>query len=253
MHSPEVLLENSDAVYDYYQRHQQNRWQALASYAVLARRFRPRVAFAEGAEQRLKALVRGGRPVIFAINHLSTSDPYTVAATAWRSPLRRRIGRMRVLAKDELFVDPEQRRKVDMMGGIPVFRGKDHGIRAVNAAGQRMMDVCAQRLAAGDHLAIFPEGTCNDVDPATVQSVGSGIGHIAFRAAKLDAPPALVALAMSYGPRPDPKVEPTAAEVVSARFYFRDPVLELPQRPADIARTVKDELQLAVDAAVASY
>ena len=37
MHSPEVLLENSDAVYDYYQRHQQNRWKALASYAVLAR------------------------------------------------------------------------------------------------------------------------------------------------------------------------------------------------------------------------
>lgn len=253
MHSPEVLLENSDAVYDYYLEHQQNRWKALASYAVLARRFRPRVAFAEGAKRQLQALVRGGRPVIFAINHLSTSDPYTVAAAAWRSPLRRRIGRMRVLAKDELFVDPEQRRKVDMMGGIPVFRGKDHGIRAVNAAGQRMMDVCAQRLAAGDHLAIFPEGTCNDVDPAKVQAVGSGIGHIAFRAAKLDAPPALVALAMSYGPRADPTVEPTAAEVVSSRFYFREPVLELPQRPADIARLVKEELQLAVDGAVATY
>ncbi|UGT52447.1 lysophospholipid acyltransferase family protein [Nocardia asteroides] len=249
MHSPEVLLEDSDAVYDYYLRHQQNRWKALASYAVLARRFRPRVSFAEGAKQQLKALLRSGRPVIYAINHLSTSDPYTVAATAWRSPLRAKIGRVRVLAKDELFLDAEQRRKVDMMGGIPVFRGKDHGIRAVNAAGQRMMDVCAQRLAAGDHLAIFPEGTCNDADPTKVQAVGSGIGHIAFRAAKLDAPPALVALAMSYGPH----VEPTAEQVRSALFHFRAPVLELPQRPADIARLVKEELQLAVDAAVAGY
>ena len=73
MHSPEVLLENSDAVYDYYQRHQQNRWKALASYAVLARRFRPRVAFADGAKQQLKALVRSGRPVIFAITSTVSS------------------------------------------------------------------------------------------------------------------------------------------------------------------------------------
>lgn len=246
---PEVLLDDNDAVYDYYLRHQQNRWKALASYAVLARRFRPRVGFADGAKQQLKALVKSGRPVLYAINHLSTSDPYTVAAAAWRSPLRAKIGHVRVLAKDELFLDPEQRRKVDMMGGIPVFRGKDHGIRAVNAAGQRMMDVSAQRLANGDHLAVFPEGTCNDVDPAKVQAVGSGIGHIAFRAAKLGAPPALVALAMSYGPRPDP----TPEEVVSAAFYFRQPVLDLPQRPADIARLVKDELQHAVDGAVAAY
>ncbi|WP_446223568.1 lysophospholipid acyltransferase family protein [Nocardia sp. IBHARD005] len=252
MHLPEVLLDDSDAVYDYYLRHQQNRWKALASYAVLARRFRPRVMFADGAKQQLKALVRSGRPVIFAINHLSTSDPYTIAATAWRSPLRSKIGRIRVLAKDELFIDPEQRRKVDMMGGIPVFRGKDHGIRAVNAAGQRMMDVCAQRLAAGDHLAIFPEGTCNEVDHTMVQAVGSGIGHIAFRAAKLAAAPALVAIGMNYGNR-DATVATTAAEAVSGVAYFRAPILELPQRPADIARLVKEELQLAVDGAVAHY
>ncbi|MFC6011449.1 lysophospholipid acyltransferase family protein [Nocardia lasii] len=253
MHSPAVLLDDNDAVYDYYLRHQQNRWKALASYAVLARRFRPRVLFADGAKEQLRALIRAGRPVIYAINHLSTSDPYTVAATAWRSPLRAKIGRVRVLAKDELFVDPEQRRKVDMMGGIPVFRGKDHGIRAVNAAGQRMMDVCAQRLAAGDHLAVFPEGTCNDVDHTKVQSVGSGIGHIAFRAAKLDAAPALIAIGMNYGPHPDPAAELTAADVVGGVAYLRTAILELPPRPGDIARLVKDELQAAVDAAVARY
>ncbi|MGW5453556.1 lysophospholipid acyltransferase family protein [Nocardia sp. NPDC003979] len=253
MHTPEVLLDDSDAVYDYYLRHRQNRWKALASYAVLARRFRPRISYAEGAKAQVAALVRGKRPIIYAINHLSTSDPYTVAAAAWRSPLRAKIGRVRVLAKDELFADPEQRRKVDMMGGIPVFRGKDHGIRAVNAAGQRMMDVCAQRLDDGDHLAVFPEGTCNLVDHKTVQPVGSGIGHIAFRAAKLGAPPALVAIGLSYGPRPADAIEPGADEVVSSSFYFRTPVLELPARPGDIARLVKDELQAAVDGAVANY
>ncbi len=41
---------------------------------------------------------------------------------------------MRVLAKDELFQDPEQRRKIDTLGGIPVFRPKDHGVRAAAVA-----------------------------------------------------------------------------------------------------------------------
>lgn len=253
MQPPEVVLENADAVYDYYRDHRQNRLQAWAAYALLGRRFHPRIHYAGQAEQKVRELLRSGRPTIFAINHLSRLDPYTVAAAAWRSPLRRIIGRVRVLAKDELFVDPAQRRKVDMMGGIPVFRGKDHGIRAVNAAGQQMMDICAQRLARGDHLAIFPEGTCNEVDPSRVQAVGSGIGHIAFRAMKLGAQPALVSLALSYGPRPPSAGEPGKEEVKSASFYFGMPVTELPAKPAEIARLVRADLQQAVDGAVANY
>ncbi|MBF6213492.1 1-acyl-sn-glycerol-3-phosphate acyltransferase [Nocardia puris] len=253
MQPPEVVLENCDTVYDFYRNHRQNRLKALAAYALLGRRYRPRISYAEQAKQKVKALIRSGTPTIFAINHLSQNDPYTVAAAAWRSPLRPIIGKVRVLAKDELFVEPEQRRKVDMMGGIPVFRGKDHGIRAVNAAGQRMMDVCAERLAGGDHLAIFPEGTCNDVDPTQVQAIGSGIGHIAFRTMKLDVQPALVCLGLSYGPRADPAIEPTKEEAVSASFYFRPPITDLPAKPAEIARLVRTDLQLALDGAVAAY
>ncbi|MGW4364695.1 lysophospholipid acyltransferase family protein [Nocardia takedensis] len=253
MQPPEVILDNADTVYDYYLDHRQNRLKAMAAYALLGRRYHPRVDYAAGAAERVKALIKSGRPTIFAINHLSRNDPYTVAAAAWRSPLRSIIGRVRVLAKDELFVEADQRRKVDMMGGIPVFRGKDHGIRAVNAAGQRMMDVCAQRLARGDHLAIFPEGTCNDVDPTQVQAVGSGIGHIAFRAMKLGAPPALVSLGLSYGPRADPTVEPDREEVESASFYFRPPITDLPAKPGEIARLVRTDLQAALDGAIARY
>ncbi|MEV0294439.1 1-acyl-sn-glycerol-3-phosphate acyltransferase [Nocardia sp. NPDC050710] len=253
MEPPEVILENADAVYDFYRDHRQNRLKAWGAYALLSRRYHPRISFAEGAEKQLRALVKSGRPTIFSINHLSQSDPYTVAATAWRSPLRPIIGKVRVLAKDELFVEPEQRRKVDMMGGIPVFRGKDHGIRAVNAAGQQMMDVCAERLARGDHVAIFPEGTCNDVDHTQVQAVGSGIGHIAFRAMKLGVHPALVSIGLSYGPRPDPTIEPTKEEAKSASFYFGVPITELPTKPGDIARLARTDLQHALDGATANY
>ncbi|MBH0778673.1 lysophospholipid acyltransferase family protein [Nocardia bovistercoris] len=253
MRPPEVILDNADIVYDYYRAHRQNRLKAWGAYALLGRRYHPRVVFAPEAREQVRALVKSGRPTIYSINHLSQNDPYTVAAAAWRSPLRPIIGRVRVLAKDELFVEPDQRAKVDMMGGIPVFRGKDHGIRAVNAAGQLMMDLCAQRLAQGDHLAIFPEGTCNDVDPTQVQAVGSGIGHIAFRAMKLGVAPALVSLGLSYGPRADPAVEPTKEEAKSALFYLGNPVAELPAKPADIARLVRADLQIALDGAVANY
>ncbi|OQS12508.1 1-acyl-sn-glycerol-3-phosphate acyltransferase [Nocardia donostiensis] len=253
MEAPEVLLDNSDAVYQFYRSHRQNRLQAFAAYALLGQRFQPRVSYADGARAHIVELMRRRTPLLIAINHLSQLDPYTVAAAAWRSELRPIIGRVRVLAKDELFVQRKQRRRIDMMGGIPVFRGSDHGVRAVNAAGQRMLDICAERLADGDCLAVFPEGTCNDVDPAQVQPVGSGIGHIAFRAMKLGAQPALLSMGLSYGPRPDPAVEPTKDEAKRASFHVGMPITELPARPAEIARLVKTDLQSALDAAVAAY
>ncbi|MFD6155236.1 lysophospholipid acyltransferase family protein [Nocardia sp. NPDC060256] len=253
MEPPEVRLENSDTVYDFYLEHRQNRLKAWAAYAILGRRYYPRVSYAEGAQAGLRAAIRQGRPLLISINHLSENDPYTVAAAAWRSALRPVIGRVRVLAKDELFEEPEQRRKIDMMGGIPVFRGKDHGIRAVNAAGQRMMDICAQRIVRGDGVAVFPEGTCNEVDPTQVQPVGSGIGHIAFRAMKLGVEPVLVSMGLSYGPRADPTVQPDKEQAKSASFYFGVPITELPSKPGDIARLVRTDLQQALDGAVAAY
>ncbi|GAA5103058.1 lysophospholipid acyltransferase family protein [Nocardia iowensis] len=253
MEPPEVRLENSDTVYDFYLEHRQNRLKAWGAYAILGRRYHPRVSYAAGALAGLRAAIRQRRPLLISINHLSENDPYTVAAAAWRSALRPVIGRVRVLAKDELFEEPEQRRKIDMMGGIPVFRGKDHGIRAVNAAGQRMMDICAQRMARGDGVAVFPEGTCNDIDPAQVQPVGSGIGHIAFRAMKLGVEPVLVSMGLSYGPRADPAVQPTKEEAKSASFYFGVPITELPTRPGDIARLARADLQQALNGAVAAY
>ena len=253
MDRPEVVLSNSEAVYDFYREHCQHRLQAWGAYALLARRYRPRISYAPGAREALRELISRRRPLLIVINHLSQQDPYTVAAAAWRSGLRPVIGRTRVLAKDELFIEPKLRRRIEMMGGIPVFRGKDHGLRAVNAAGQLMIDICAERMARGDGIAIFPEGTCNDVDPTQVQSVGSGVGHIAFRAMKLGARPALISLGLSYGPRPDPAVEATKEEAVSASFHFGVPVPELPARPAEIARLVRTELQQALDGAVAAY
>ncbi|OZF54723.1 1-acyl-sn-glycerol-3-phosphate acyltransferase [Rhodococcus sp. 14-2470-1b] len=244
MDRPAVILENDTTVYDFYLRHQQNRQVARLAYATLARRFKPRVSYPEGAREELRRLVYDDTRLIIAVNHLSETDPYTVAATAWASPLRPVIGRTRVLAKDELFQEPKQRRRIDMMGGIPVFRGKNHGMRAVSAAGNRMMDVSAERVRRGDDLAIFPEGTCNLEDPTKVQKVGSGIGHIVSRVRALGVEPVLICIGLSYG---DPQ------KLKSASVYIDTPITGLPDKPLHITRTVSDGMQKALDGAVAAY
>ncbi|CAB4936005.1 unannotated protein [freshwater metagenome] len=245
MERPAVILENDETVYDFYLRHQQNRQVARLAYAALARRFRPRVSYSDGAREELRRLVYDNTRLLIAVNHLTESDPYTLAAAAWASPLRPVIGRTRVLAKDELFQDPKQRKRIDMMGGIPVFRGKNHGMRAVSAAGNRMMDISAERMKRGDDLAVFPEGTCNLEDPTTVQHVGSGIGHIAMRARKLAVEPTLICIGLSYGPG--------SAKVKQASVYFDTPITDLPQKPIDITRVVAEGMQKALDGAVAAY
>ncbi|WP_024794669.1 lysophospholipid acyltransferase family protein [Tomitella biformata] len=244
MGKPVVTLENQQDVYDYYLEHQQNRLTSKAAYAALSVRFRPRVSYADGAREAIEGLLAGGGSLIIAVNHLSDKDQYILAATAWRSPLRSIIGRTRVLAKDELFADPKQRRQIDMMGGIPVFRGKNHGMRAVADAGRRMMDISAERLARGDSLAIFPEGTCNLLDPAQVQRVNSGIGHIAARAIKLGAALALLPLGIRYG-----GAAGAVGSVGAASVYIGNPVREFPAKPMEIARLVQCGLQDVVDAA----
>ncbi|MEU0542326.1 1-acyl-sn-glycerol-3-phosphate acyltransferase [Nocardia sp. NPDC005978] len=253
MEPPEVALENFDAVYDYYRDHRQNLLGAKAAYWLLGRRFQPRVSYAEGARKELRDFISAGRPLIISINHLSEKDPYTVSAAAWRSPLRPVIGHTRVLAKHEVFADPKMRGKLDMMGAMPVFRSRDHDNSPVNAASGRLIDTCAEVLARGDSIALFPEGTCNYVDHTRVQELGGGIGHVVGRARELGANPVLVNLGLSYGPRADPAVHLSTADVRSASFYFRRPVGELPAEPADITALVREELQTALDAAIAAY
>ncbi|MDH6286734.1 lysophospholipid acyltransferase family protein [Rhodococcus sp. NM-2] len=250
MDKPEVTLENYEAVYAYYRDHQQNRMLAKLAYASLYAKYRPRVVYADDAKAQLAGLVKSGRVLIVAANHITHSDQYTLAATAWNTPLRRAIGRTRVLAKDELFVDPDLHKKVDMMGGIPVFRSKNYGLRAVADAGRLMMDVSAERLCRGDNLAIFPEGTCNEGDPTRLQHINSGIGHIAKRAADRGVSPVLLSIGLSYGPDahgPDPE------NVKSASVFVGEPLFDLPAKPMDIAHVVQKELQIAVDGAVAAY
>lgn len=228
-------------VYEHYQRHQQSVPRALAMYGWLAMKLRPHVDYVEGARAQLSRLTRRRAPLLISANHISEDDPLVLAAAGFRSPLRPRIGHIRVLAKDELFADPEQRRKIDALGGIPVFRTTDHGMRAALLAGQQMIDTCVHRILRHDSIAIFPEGTCNTEDPATVQKLNSGVGHIAHRALSHGAEITLVSAAITYAHRSGrPAVTfgyPVAATSLDATT------------PAAITRHIQADLQSMVERA----
>lgn len=236
-----VELSESQAVYEHYLVHQQDRTRARMMYGVLAARIRPVVRFR--SRDRLSRTVRTGVPMLIAANHVSERDPLVLAAAGFRSPLRRRIGSLRVLAKDELFEDPEQRRKIDTLGGIPVFRSKDHGVRAAADAGRRMIGVCVERMARGDSIAVFPEGTCNEGDPTQVQRLGTGIGHIAHRALRNDVEVWMVSAGIAY---PSGGGRPVVAlgDPMDLRAH-RD------ETPAAVTRWIQRDLQRAVDDACA--
>ncbi len=243
----DVTIEDATAVYDYYLDHQQSVPRAKLMYGILAKRYRPEVTYLPGAKQALRAAVRSRRPFVIAANHTRETDPFILAASGFLSSLRREVGHIRVLAKDELFEDPEQRRKIDQLGGIPVFRSKNHGPRVALAAGQRMIDICATRMARGDSMAVFPEGTCNAVDVTQLQKLGSGIGHIATRAAKQGAQPWLLSIAIVY--RDGEKTARRPLVVIGNPVSMSDANLKT---PAAVTRFIDTDLQAALDHGMAT-
>ncbi|RYX78941.1 1-acyl-sn-glycerol-3-phosphate acyltransferase [bacterium] len=247
---PEVTLDNYEAVYGYYRTHQQPRIQALATYAYLAFKYKPVVHYSQKTGQQIKDLRGRGDSFLISVNHpTNTSDQFILAGAAFKSPLRRSIGHMRVLGKDDLFEDEERRKRIDMMGSIPVFRPKDHGMRAVAAAGKRMIDISAQRLKDGDNLAVFVQGEHESQHPDRIDSIHTGIGHIAHHALRRDTPLHLLSIGIAYdGPGDEPKLD-------HASVYINPPIAteNIPGKINDIKNTVHQDLQHAVDSAREHY
>lgn len=89
-------------------------------------------------------LLEHGRPYIFAANHQSQFDIFTLQGYLGFD--------FRWLAKLELFRIPVFGKAMELAGYIPVDRA--HGRRAL-----RSLDEAARRIADGASVVIFPEGT----------------------------------------------------------------------------------------------
>lgn len=260
----DTRLENWESVYSEVERQKTSRGFALGFSALLRCVYAPAITYAEGAEERISELAEQGTTFIYALNHRSEHDPNVAQAAVFRSPpLRPRIGSTNVLAKSPLFeggrfsLTPQLTRR---MGGIPVYRRKDHLTapeQYLRDAGEKMSMVAAQGLVERRDLAVFPEGTCNEDDPRRLLMVNSGLAHIAHQALAIeresnpDAEPwfAFLPVGISYGVKP----QPDFWQARRATVAFGMPIENLEKKPFLTRKVIQEGMQGVLTVAHEEY
>jgi 1-acyl-sn-glycerol-3-phosphate acyltransferase len=125
-------------------------------------------------------LVEGGeriprdRPVVFLLNHPNgLLDPMLLRIATGRPA--------RFLAKSTLFGNPVGRLAMRAFGSIPVYRAHESGARGVDSSrNDDSFARCRAALAAGEALALFPEGVSHS-DPQ-LRPLKTGAARIALSA-----------------------------------------------------------------------
>ncbi len=135
---------------------------------ALVRLYYPRRVL-QGAER-----IPRDRPLIFVLNHPNgLLDPMLLGLAV--------DGEVRFLAKSTLFGNPVGRLAMEAFGCLPVYRQQDEG--ANQEKNEATFVRCRQALAAGQWLALFPEGTSHS-DPQ-LRPMKTGAARIALSAQRL--------------------------------------------------------------------
>ncbi len=132
--------------------------------------------FYRDAEVQGEAVVPEDGPVLFVANHGNALvDPMVLVACLPRLP--------RFLAKHTLWSNPAVRPLLSLAGSIPVYRAQDGDTRR----NDETFRVCFEQLAAGNAVALFPEGISHD-EPS-LQPLRTGAARIALGARAAGAEP----------------------------------------------------------------
>jgi 1-acyl-sn-glycerol-3-phosphate acyltransferase len=107
-----------------------------------------------------------GGPIVIVANHLSYSDANAIEVLLHRAGVSAVANRLTAVAGPKVFTSRERRFSSLCFGTIKVPQSADVAsgeavldARDVARAARRAIDVAHQRLAAGDVLLLFPEGT----------------------------------------------------------------------------------------------
>lgn len=189
MPRPEVTLENYEELYGYYAELDPSSLALKGLHAVASLSYHPSVHYAPDAQERISRLLDDNRSLILACNHIDRRDQFPIAAAARQEEaLRPLVAHTSILAKKSYFESPVARWVMDAMGGIPVFRPQDiekADRRTSVRAGRAMLNATIDRLGAGNHLLVFPEGTRNRENPTKLDKIHDGVGILATRAANV--------------------------------------------------------------------
>ncbi len=253
MGRPQVTLENYEEVYRFYKDYRPTKLTAWILSGGLGLKFRPSVHFAPGAEERVDEIIKSGRPLVIASNHLLDTDPRIIAAAAAReSVLRRLVGNTFIPSKSPIFYSPDpsvkqrfEKYAVDGLGAIPVYREKDFmndeaALKMVRKTLRPFMDVSVGRLNQGMNMAIFPEGERNEADPEKVQPLFSGIGSMVCRVSKVEQP-AVLPWAIWY----------TEEGMQKPIVWIEQPSDERFTKPREVSDWLHPQMQTALDRAIA--
>jgi len=108
----------------------------------------------------------GGEPLILCANHLSYADANLIQVLLHRAGFAGLAGRLTALAGPKIFTSRQRRFSSLCFGTIKVPQSADVSSeeavlnpREVALAARQAIDVAAHRLAAGDALVLFGEGT----------------------------------------------------------------------------------------------
>ncbi len=245
MPRPKIELSNYSEVYDFYREHKQGPTTSRVLYGALGLIFRPRVGYAEGAQDGIATLLDNGRTVVLASNHTRGTDPCVIAALPAREEvLKTLVGNAFIPSKPSIFKSRTVRRLVDGLGAVPIWREEDLDTTTdrtqFNSATKKFLSTCIAKLDNGEHMGIFPEGTRNKVDPNRVQQLKGGVGLMICRVSKVEQP-AIVPIGINY--------EEGLRGLMTPKVWIGNPSDEPFEKPRQVVNWLPDQLQTCVDQA----
>jgi 1-acyl-sn-glycerol-3-phosphate acyltransferase len=261
-----VDLDHYEAVYDYYERHEQNRAFARAAHLVLSRVYRTSITADDGVDEAIGAALRAGTRLVISPNHTTADDQYVIVsmvhAVEALHPLR---GRAFIPAEPSLFSRPGWkgsllRRAVDGLGALPTFRLEDLRRRGIEVTPEieeryrqaivRASETQVAKLVAGHSMAGFWEGTRNRSDYRVVQPLRKGIAHTVITAAE-QVPVALLPVGFSYGGEPADYRRPVLPGRRTPLVHLGLPIPVSTTEPDALVGLLHPALQRCVDRVVA--
>ena len=266
MKRPDVELDNYQAVYDYYENHDQNKAFARFAHKALGAVYRPKISMDDNVEDVLNEEIKSGSRIVVAPNHITSDDQYLVVSIAEKikslHPLR---GNTFIPSEPSLFTRPGIKGKllrnaVDELGAIPTFRLEDLRRKNVEVTEDikethrlsmlKASQTQESKLIRGSHMAGFLEGTRNRVNHQEVQPFKKGMGHTILKASE-QANVLILPVGMYYGGEPDDYIKPKVPSKYQPTVHLGTPINVKDFKDVDeMIAAVHPVMQKCVDEAV---
>lgn len=254
MKRPEISIDNTEQVYDYYANFKPNFFLNRIGHLAMSLMYKPDVHYEEDAINSLDELMKNNYRIIIAPNHVNDIDQYTVASAAQREkPLKKLRRNTFVLAKSSIFTEEGKFISwgVDQMNAMPVFRivdipendeDREIKLQSQSKCKEKMLSTSIYRIDNGENMAIFTESTRNKIDVTKVQRIKPGLDMI-IRGLKPDTKVAILPFGIYYG-------ENKNKDLKKPTLFIGKPSEQNSRNPGEVTEFLQERIQECVDNAI---